>query len=373
MPIFLAQFIFALVFSQLAWGVPKIPDDASVGVAAAIIYDMESEAILFEQNADEPIPPASLTKIMSMFLAWDHINAGHATLQTPVHISRAAELAGGSSMGLKAGETVPLGKLLLGMAVSSGNDASHAVGEFVGGSVEAFVKMMNARAASLGMKNSHFSNPHGMPASDQLVTARDMLALARAYLRAHPQSLQLHNTTIIEHNGKRTWNKNPLLNQYPGADGLKTGWVRASGHNLVFTATKNGKRLLGVILGAPDATVRAAEACRLLDAGFLVCENEQVSVAAALDTIPLELNRIDALKTGRDAGLLRHKITPAKRARATRRFLANSKERPYTSQLPKPKTVSAKSASVSKKKQTTRTSGKRKAHAARKGASARRS
>lgn len=300
------------IFLMHAWSAPlraapPVPEAGLVGVSSAIVYDLDNDAIIFEQNADAPIPPASITKILSMFLAFDHIAQGKATLDSPVVISPEAAATGGSRMGLRTGETVSLKKLLMGMAVSSGNDASHAVAEFVGGTAPDFIKMMNEKAKSLGMKNSVFLNPHGLPANGQQTTARDMLALSRAYLRAHPDSLSMHNTRLLEHGGIRTWNKNPLLGQYPGADGLKSGWIRASGYNLIFTATRNGRRLLAVILGAPDMYVRGAEACRLLDASFMVCENNAPSVAAALDLLPVDLDRIDPRKTGRDAGLLKPK------------------------------------------------------------------
>lgn len=319
MPIFsifrlLPLLIFAFfAFSGSAWGSPAVPPASFVGVCSAIVYDLDSDAILFEQNADERIPPASLTKVMSMFLAMDFIRDGHASRETLVNISKMAANTGGSRMGLRANENVPLGKLLMGMAVSSGNDASFATAEFVGGSAPSFVKMMNIRAEELGMRDSHFENPHGLPAPKQYTTARDMLTLARAYLKAHPHTLTLHNTRTLEHGGYVSWNKNPLLGQYPGADGLKSGWIRASGYNLIFTASRGSKRILAVIMGAPDTYIRGAEACRLLDAGFMVCNNAAVSVAAALDTIPVDLTRINPRKTIQDFRLTRKKAPAATR------------------------------------------------------------
>lgn len=305
-----AVFMAFLMFCAPAAAAPPVPPGSFVGVCSAIVYDMDNDAILFEQNADERIPPASLTKIMSMFLAWDFIGQGHAKMDTGVRISKMAAETGGSRMGLRENEVAPLQKLLRGMAVSSGNDASFAVAEFVGGSADAFVKMMNVKAAWLGMEDSYFENPHGLPAPGQYTTARDMLTLARAYLKAHPQALSIHNEKVLEHCGYRSWNKNPLLGQYPGADGLKTGWIRASGYNLIFTAARGGKRLLAVIMGAPDIWTRGAEACRLLDAGFLVSDNSAVSVAAALDALPYDDKRLDPHKTAREAGIpLRRKAS----------------------------------------------------------------
>lgn len=351
-------FIFTL-FTHTVAASPAIPQDKLVGVCSAIVYDLDNDAILFEQNADQRIPPASLTKIMSMFLALDFIKSGHAKFDTLVPVSRDAVNAGGSRMGLKMREYVPLNRLLMGMAVSSGNDASHAVAEYVGGSAPAFVRMMNARAAALGMDNTNFANPHGMPAAGQYTTARDMLALARAYLRAHPESLNFHNTRTLTHGGYTSWNKNPLLGQYPGADGLKSGWIRASGYNLVFTASRGAKRLLAVILGAPDTFTRGTEACRLLDAGFMVCGNEAVSVAAALDSIPFDLARIDPQKTARENGLLKARSTGKRVLAAKKRGSGHALMR--ASNLPQPKTLRKKGGEMARQKVQTA----RKTHAAR--------
>lgn len=292
---------------------PAIPAHGFMGVSSAILYDLDNDVILFEQNADERIPPASLTKVLSMFLALDHVSAGLANFDSHVPVSRAAARSGGSRMGLRADERVRLEDLLLGMAVSSGNDASMAVAEYVGGSAPAFVNMMNVKARALGMRDSRFLNPHGLPAQGQHTTARDMLTLARAYLRAYPWALKFHNTHVLDHRGRITWNKNPLLGQYPGADGLKTGWIKASGYNLIFTAKQGPKRLLAVILGAPDVRVRGAEACRLLDAGFQVCGNQAVSVAAALDKLPVEGYHPDLKKTAHEAGRQHAQSQPASR------------------------------------------------------------
>lgn len=284
--LFLGAAAVLLTLTQ-ARAAPEAPEGAPLKVCSAIVYDLNDDVILFEQNVDERIPPASLTKIMSMHLALDHVGAGNASLQEPVEVSGQAAAATGSRMGLRANERVSLKKLLLGMAVSSGNDASHAVAEHVAGSVPAFVRMMNVKAQSLGMTNSRFATPHGLPAPDQYTTARDMLCLARSYLRRYPDSLsEYHNLRVLSHNGRETINRNPLLGQFPGADGLKTGWIRASGYNLIFTAKRGGKRLLAVIMGAPDVNTRGIEACRLLEAGFRASGNQAVSVAAALEAMP---------------------------------------------------------------------------------------
>ena len=284
-----------------AFCAPAIPAEGSLGVCSAILYDLDRDAVLFEQNADQHIPPASLTKVMSMFLAMDQISSGLASMDNSTVVSRRAARTGGSRMGLNENEQVTVEQLLTGMAVSSGNDASAAMAEYVGGSVPAFINMMNAKARALGMRDSYFMNPHALPAKGQYTTARDMLTLARAYLHAYPDALRFHNTHVLNYRGRVTWNKNPLLGQYPGADGLKTGWINASGYNLIFTALKGDKRLLAVIMGAPDSQLRSIEAFRLLDAGFEVCSNEAPTVVAALDNLPREKYHPDIRKNAREA------------------------------------------------------------------------
>ncbi|MBQ9407621.1 MAG: D-alanyl-D-alanine carboxypeptidase [Desulfovibrio sp.] len=284
-----------------SYAAPEVPQDGDLQVCSAILFDLDRDQVLFEQNADEYIPPASLTKIMSMFLALDQISAGMLKPQALTCVSSEAASTGGSRMGLRVNESVSLERLLMGMAVSSGNDASVSVAEMVGGSVRAFVHMMNAKARLLGMRHTIFLNPHGLPALGQCTTARDMLILARAYLRAHPQALLYHNTHVLRHGNVLSWNKNPLLGQYPGADGLKTGWVRASGYNLIFTAKRGNKRLLAVILGAPDSEMRSIEAFRMLDAGFQVCAGQAPSVERALDGLPRENYHPDLHITAREA------------------------------------------------------------------------
>lgn len=358
----LQQVIIACLLTSLfcpftnALAAPEAPPEAFVNVCSAIVYDLDNDAILFEQNADQRIPPASLTKVLSMFLAMDFIKDGHASKNTPVTVSREAANTAGSRMGLRKGEQVSFGKLLKGMAVSSGNDASFAIAEHVGGSMPAFVRMMNAKATKLGMNDSNFVNPHGLPAEGQYTTARDMLTLARAYLHNYPEALDLHNTKLLTHAGYTSWNKNPLLGQYPGADGLKSGWIRASGYNLIFTATRNGRRLLAVIMGAPDTGTRSVEACRLLDAGFMVCGNSAVSIAAALDNIPYDENRIDPRKTGREAGLLKAK-SPQKSLHANKR-ISNKKKVAKIANLKKQSRKIKKTAS-----KNTQTAHKRRDHA----------
>lgn len=267
----LAVFVFLLgcTWPQPVW--------AELAVRSALLLDMGTGKILYEQNADEPIPPASLTKILTMYMALERAERQQGDFSTPIRVSKGAARTGGSRMGLRPYERVSLENLLMGMAVASGNDASCAVAEFLGGSQQSFVAQMNAKAAALGLTASTFCNPHGLPARGQMTTARDMLTLSHQYLRAYPQALRYHSTRYMRHNGLLTYNKNPMLGIMAGADGLKSGWINASGYNLVSTAHRGDTRLLAVVLGAVDGKLRAREMYRLLEAGFTVTQARTAS------------------------------------------------------------------------------------------------
>ena len=258
---------------------------ARIEARSAILLDAATGRVLYEQNADRPIPPASLTKVLSMYVAMDAIAAGKTKLDAKVPVSRKAAGQGGSRMHLKSREQVELDRLLLGMAVSSGNDASVAVAEYVAGSEERFVRLMNQKMRQLGLKKSVFKNAHGLPARGQVTTAREMAVLSQRYLKAYPQSLRYHRSRALRHNGIVTTNKNPLLDSFQGADGLKTGWISASGYNIISTVRRGDKRLVAVIMGASSGLVRSQEVHRLMEAGF-VAVNGNTTVAQALDRIP---------------------------------------------------------------------------------------
>jgi len=235
---------------------------------AAVLMDMQSGEVLFSHNPNKAIHPASLTKVLTMFVALDYVKNGYVKLSDFTTISANAAKQGGSRMSLRRGEKIRLNRLLYGMAVSSGNDASMAIAEHIAGSNITFVRLMNRYAKSLGMKHSYFQNPHGLPAKKQITTALDMAILARAYLRAHPDALRYHNETRLRHNGRLTTNKNPLLGEVEGADGLKTGWIIASGYNIISTVKRDGRRLVAVVLGAKNASIREQDTISLIEAGF---------------------------------------------------------------------------------------------------------
>ena len=239
-------------------------------VQSSILMDMSTGRVLHARNADAPLPPASITKVLSLYLADEAIREGRVRPTDPVKISRKAGRTGGSKMFIQAGSEIPLAELLKGMAVVSANDASVAVAEHIAGNVETFVEQMNRKARELGMERSVFKNPNGLPARGQFSTARDMMILANHYLRRFPESLDLHSQQYFTYHDITQRNRNSLLRHYPDADGLKTGWVVAGGYHIVATAKRGNTRLIAVVMGARTPAIRAREAARLLDEGFMM-------------------------------------------------------------------------------------------------------
>jgi D-alanyl-D-alanine carboxypeptidase (penicillin-binding protein 5/6) len=259
---------FAILWILLLWPNLSAAGDLRLTVRSAILMDMTTGRILFTHNADAPLPPASITKVLSLYLADEAIRDGKVRPTDPVKISRKAGRTGGSKMFIQAGSEIPLKELLRGMAVVSANDASVAVAEYIGGNVEGFVEQMNRKARALGMRHSFFKNPNGLPARGQLTTARDVMILAGDYLRRFPESLDLHSQQYFTYRDITQRNRNSLLWEYPDADGLKTGWIVKSGYHIVATAKRGNTRLIAVVMGAKTSSIRARETERLLDEGF---------------------------------------------------------------------------------------------------------
>jgi len=237
---------------------------------AAIAMDLATGNIVYEQNADEQIAPASLTKVLTLYLAFEAVQEKRLAYTDTVLVTPEATLAGGSRMNIRPGERVIVRELMKGIAVASGNDACVALAQHLCGSedVHPFVAAMNAKARELGMTDTVFKNPNGMPAEGQVTTARDMLKLSASYLRRFPQALTFHSMTTYVHNNRNHHNANRLLSSYEGVDGLKTGYVQSSGYNNVVTAKRGDSRVVAVVLGARSAGARAAVTRQLLDITF---------------------------------------------------------------------------------------------------------
>ena len=237
-------------------------------VKAVLLADMKTGRVLYQQNADRIMQPASLAKIMSLYLISEDIEMKKGGYSDLVTISPAAVAAGGSKMLFKANERYEVFDLMKGMAIHSANDAAVALAEHFGGSQEAFVRRMNAKAKQLGMKNTHFVNPHGLPDKKQKSTAKDIYILSREYFRRFPNSCKIHSIERFAVNDMILTNRNDLLQTYSGADGLKTGYVYASGFHVVATAVRGDMRLIAVVMGAKDRNIRLRQTRMLLDYGF---------------------------------------------------------------------------------------------------------
>ncbi len=286
----LLLFSLCLLFHQTSYA----NVNQHVNARSAILLDMESGSVLFEQNADYLIAPASITKILTLYLIFEAIKQGQVRLSDKVEVSRRAAATGGSRMGLKAGTYVPLEEIVKGIAVVSGNDACVAAAEHVSGSVERFVKRMNVKARELGMTRSQFMTPNGLPAPGQVTTARDIARLSVAYLRKFPESLLIHSMQSYTYGTHSHHNANRLLGKCPGVDGLKTGFVCASGYNISATAKRSGTRVLAVVMGARNPWIRCSEAERLIETGFRETGapyNELGSVALASAKVGGKLSR----------------------------------------------------------------------------------
>lgn len=277
----------------------------SVNARSAMVVDMADGRVLFEKDADQPIPPASITKVLTLYIVFDAIREGRIHLDDRVEISARAAKTSGSRMGVKAGTRVPLEELIKGMAVVSGNDACVAVAEHVSGSVDAFVRKMNVKARELGMNSSRFMTPNGLPAVGQLTTARDIAKLSVAYLRRFPDSLTIHSMQAYSYGTSSHHNANRLLGVCPGVDGLKTGFVCASGYNITATAKRGDTRILVVVMGARTPGIRLRETRRLLETGFaeVAPEYANMSVASLSSEAsePAKTSYVRVPKTGKAA------------------------------------------------------------------------
>ena len=235
---------------------------------AAILIEQGSGRVLYEKNADERVPIASITKVMTLLLAFEAVHDGRLTMETPVPVSEHAYHMGGSQIWLEPGEH--LDEMIKAICVSSANDAAVAVAELVGGSEPAFVEQMNARAASLGMEQTSFRNACGLDAEGHLSTARDVAAMSRTILNTCPEVLHYTGiwTDTLRGGATQLVNTNKLLRRYEGITGLKTGTTGGAGICISASATRNGLSLIAVILGAPSSADRFDAATTLLDYGF---------------------------------------------------------------------------------------------------------
>jgi D-alanyl-D-alanine carboxypeptidase (penicillin-binding protein 5/6) len=253
---------------QGGWAQQQSSLPFDVHARSAVLINAQSGAILYEKAPDERLIPASLTKIMTLYLAFDALKAGQVKLTDEETISQNAGKMGGSQMFIEVGQKATFDDLLKGITVVSGNDACTAVAEAVSGSVPVFVKNMNDKAKELGMTNSQFMTPHGLPADGQYTSARDIAILSYHYIKDHPEALKYHSTKEFTYGNITQQNRNGLLFKDNTVDGLKTGWTKEAGFHLVATALRNNDRFIAVVMGAKKVREREEDAQALLTYGF---------------------------------------------------------------------------------------------------------
>lgn len=246
-----------------------------------ILMDATSGKILAEKSSNDRMPPASLTKLMSMYIISGALKSGQIKLTDSVLISTKAWKTEGSRMFVKVGTEVPVKDLLQGIVVASGNDATVAMAEHVAGTEEAFTSMMNQQAKLLGMNNSHFMDSTGLPNPDHYSTAHDLAILTQAYINAFPEDYGYYSEKWFTYNNIKQPNRNRLLWRYQYADGLKTGHTNEAGYCLVGSAKKDGMRLISVVLGEPNDMARTEDSMRLLTYGFRFFETHKLYNANA--------------------------------------------------------------------------------------------
>ncbi len=242
----------------------------------AILVDMTSGAVLMEKEADEPVPPASMSKLMTVVMVFEALASGRLSMDDEFIVSEKAWKKGGSKMFVKVGDRISVQNLLRGIIVQSGNDASIVVAEGLAGSEEEFARRMTIRAREIGLENSQFRNATGWPAEGHEMSVRDLAQLAEHIIREYPQFYKIYSEESFQWEGINQRNRNPLLGLGLGADGLKTGHTEAAGYGLVGSAVKGDRRLVLVIAGLPSATSRSIEAERLIRWGFREFETKQL-------------------------------------------------------------------------------------------------
>lgn len=275
---FLSLVSFLLcVFSGAIAGAPLLtPSPPAIDAGAHILMDYHSGRVLAESNADERMEPASLTKLMTVYVVFSELKEGNIQLDDLVRVSEKAWRTSGSRMFVEVDKQVSVEELLKGVIIQSGNDASVALAEFVAGDEVAFSQLMNHHAQALGMRSTNFVNATGLPDPNEYTTARDLSLLARALIRNFPKYYEWHSVRKYDYNGITQYNRNKLLWRDNSVDGLKTGHTNSAGYCLVASAKRDGMRLISVVLGAQSEKSRAQDSQALLNYGFRFFETHRL-------------------------------------------------------------------------------------------------
>ncbi len=258
---------------------PPIPAAPQLQATGYLLIDATNGEVLVEQNADQPLPPASLTKMMTAYIAEREIAEGRISFDDKVPVSIKAWKTGGSRMFIREGTEVRLEDLLRGIVVQSGNDASVAVAEYIAGSEDVFADVMNQTAVSLGMTNTQFKNSTGLPEEGHYTTAKDLGILAARTIADFPETYAIYKEKNFTYNGIKQANRNSLLFRDPSVDGLKTGHTEEAGYCLVASAERDGFRLVSVVMGTASEKAREQETTKLLQYGFRYFSGQTVFAA----------------------------------------------------------------------------------------------
>ena len=259
-----------------------------VSAGPALVYDATSRLVLFAEHADHPWYPASLAKLMTAYLVFETWKTGKAERTTPITISARANSRPRMRLGLGAGKTITYDEAMAATILHSANDMAVALAEAVAGSEEAFVEQMNATAKRLGMASTRYINANGLPGEGQHSTARDLAILTSAILRDFPEHAGLFATKTAPVGSRTVATHNPVVLRVLGGDGMKTGFTCSAGYNIVASATRDGHRLVAIVLGEPTSAKREARTKALLEQGFRTLDPAPESVPVVLDTLPFE-------------------------------------------------------------------------------------
>lgn len=261
-------------FSLTSHAIEIIPPE--INASSHYLMDFTTGKVLAENNADAKVEPASLTKMMTVYVALKAIADGTINIHDDVLISKKAWQTGGSKTFIEVGDKIPVDTLLKGIIIQSGNDASVAIAEHIGGSEDAFAQIMNQEAKRLGMINSHFMNATGLPHPEHLTTAHDMAILARALIKDFPEHYHIHAQKEFTYNDIKQYNRNRLLWQDKTVDGIKTGHTQSAGYCLVSSAVRDDMRVIAVVMGTESGKQRIQESRKLLNFAFLRYKTHQL-------------------------------------------------------------------------------------------------
>jgi len=292
-------FIISVFTSQAIAAINATPAIPSVEAIAYILQDFHSGKILAEKNSDKKVEPASLTKMMTVYVVENELKSGKISLSDKVKISEKAWRMEGSRMFIEVNSRVTVDDLIKGVIIQSGNDASVALAEFVAGSEEAFASLMNQYAAKIGLSGTHYVNATGLPHEQHYTTARDLALLSQVIIQEYPESYKLYSQKEFFYNNIKQYNRNKLLWQDKFVDGLKTGHTESAGYCLSASAERDGMRLISVVLGTSSENARSAETQKLLTFGFRFYETHRLYEAGkSLTTTRVWKGEQDSISLG---------------------------------------------------------------------------